>query len=172
MPVNMIAENGWQQSNNLVLGDNKYYAINNNTDATKLISPLLEVTDGETLGFDAARIFGTISFVEVYYSADRQNWTKLRTLSISATEGYWNKSDDINNCISRINEYLSLSGSGNYSALDIPTGDYRYYWTSSESSNEQAYAMYFDKDQIVIEIGPQFKQYGFGSSRVRAVLAF
>jgi len=32
--------------------------------------------------------------------------------------------------------------------------------------------MYFDKDQIVIEIGPQFKQYGFGSSRVRAVLAF
>ena len=91
---------------------------------------------------------------------------------ISATEGYWNKSDDINNCISRINEYLSLSGSGNYSPLDIPTGDYRYYWTSSESSNEQAYAMYFDKDQIVIEIGPQFKQYGFGSSRVRAVLAF
>ena len=86
MPVNMIAENGWQLSNNLVLGDNKYYAVNNNTDATKLISPLLEVAEGETLGFDAARIFGTISFVEVYYSADRQNWTKLRTLSIDATD--------------------------------------------------------------------------------------
>ena len=49
MPVNMIAENGWQQSNNLVLGDNKYYAISNNTDATKLISPLLEVAEGRLL---------------------------------------------------------------------------------------------------------------------------
>jgi len=48
MPVNMNAENGWQQSNNLVLGDNKYYAINNNTDATKLISPLLEVAEGSS----------------------------------------------------------------------------------------------------------------------------
>lgn len=86
LPTGMYTTGSWKTGKDLVTGDNKYYAVNNNTTSELLISPLLEVAEGQTFGFDAARNYGETSFVEVYYSADRQNWTKVRTLSIDAAD--------------------------------------------------------------------------------------
>lgn len=84
-PPNMIAEGAWQVSNNLAYDDYDYYAVNNLTEGGQmLISPLLNVTDGNTLRFEAARNYGTTSFLSIYWSDDRENWTKVRTLSIDA----------------------------------------------------------------------------------------
>lgn len=47
----------------------------------KLITPLLEATAGETFSFEAARYYENQGELKVYYSADRNNWTLLRTLS-------------------------------------------------------------------------------------------
>lgn len=47
----------------------------------KLITPLLEATAGETFSFEAARYSSSNGELKVYYSADRKEWTLLRTLS-------------------------------------------------------------------------------------------
>ncbi len=82
MPANMIAQGTWQTSNSLAYGDFDYYAVNNFTgEGEMLISPLLMVGEGETLRFDAARNYGGTSFLNIYYSDDRENWTLIRSLS-------------------------------------------------------------------------------------------
>lgn len=95
------------------------------------------------------------------------------TMNVQGTyEGYWNTPQIVSNTISLLNEHMSIAGSGNYEPFAVPSGDYRWYWCSSESSNEQAYAIFFDQDQIVVEIAPYFKDYAFSTNRVRAVIAF
>lgn len=84
IPANMVNMGGWAAKNNLVTGDNKYYA--ESTENGKLISPRLKVEEGETLSFDAARNYTTPCTVEVYYSTDRSEWTLLRTLSNDAQD--------------------------------------------------------------------------------------
>lgn len=91
---------------------------------------------------------------------------------VGNTEGYWNDPQCVSSCLSRINEYLSLSGAANYEPITVASGDYLWFWASSESSSEQAYAVFFDQDQLVVEIAPYFKHYGFSSNRVRPVIAF
>ncbi|MDE6296982.1 MAG: hypothetical protein K2L89_03965 [Muribaculaceae bacterium] len=91
---------------------------------------------------------------------------------LGITEGYWNDLQACNQSLQRINEYLSLSGKNNYEKITVPSGDYQWFWTSSESSEAQAYALFFDNDQLVVEIAGYFKNYDFASNRVRAVIAF
>ncbi|MDE5869299.1 MAG: hypothetical protein K2H18_03620, partial [Muribaculaceae bacterium] len=49
-----------------------------------LITPLLEVAEGASFSFEAARNYGDTSFLNVYYSTDRENWVKVRSLSATA----------------------------------------------------------------------------------------
>lgn len=86
LPTDMLNLGTWQVSNKLVTGINKYYAVNENVEPTMLVSPLLEVTAGESLSLDAARNHGDVSRVEVYYSTDRKQWTLVRTLDANATD--------------------------------------------------------------------------------------
>lgn len=88
------------------------------------------------------------------------------------TEGYWNDPQCVTNCLSQINEYMSLTGAANYDPIKVASGDYIWYWTSSESSSQQAYSMFFNQDELVVEICGYFKEYAFGSNRVRSVIAF
>ena len=88
------------------------------------------------------------------------------------TEGYWNDPQCVTSCLNRINEYLSLTGADNYAPIKVATGDYIWYWASSESSSQQAYAMFFNQDELVVEIAGYFKNYGFSTNRVRSVIAF
>ena len=88
------------------------------------------------------------------------------------SEGYWNDPQCVTSCLNRINEYMSLTGAGNYEPIKVNSGDYQWFWTSSESSSEQAYAVFFDQDQLVVELAAYFKTYGFSTNRVRSVIAF
>ena len=88
------------------------------------------------------------------------------------SEGYWNDPQCVTSCLNRINEYMSLTGAGNYEPIKVNSGDYQWFWTSSESSSEQAYAVFFDQDQLVVELAAYFKNYGFSTNRVRSVIAF
>ena len=91
---------------------------------------------------------------------------------VGNTEGYWNTPQVVSNTLNLINEHMSIAGSGNYTPITVPSGDYLWYWCSSESSGEQAYAIFFDQDQLVVEIAPYFKTYAFSTNRVRPVIAF
>ncbi len=86
MPANMLNLGNWTVSNKLAVDPNKYYAENTNVEGQKLVSPLLTVAEGDVLTFEAARNYGDVSFVNVYYSTDRTNWTQVRALSINATD--------------------------------------------------------------------------------------
>lgn len=86
LPTDMLNLGSWEVSNKLVTGINKYYAVNENVAPTMLVSPLLEVAEGESLSLDAARNYGDVSRVEVYYSTDRKQWTLVRTLDANATD--------------------------------------------------------------------------------------
>lgn len=84
MPGNMVVEDGWSVSGSLATSPNKYYAVGANAQIpAKLISPLLTVGNGETISFEGARNYGD-SYINVYTSTDRANWTKIRTLSPEA----------------------------------------------------------------------------------------
>lgn len=91
---------------------------------------------------------------------------------LGTTEGYWNGLSDCSNSLAMINGYLSLAGTDNYEPIKIPSGDYQWFWTSSETGPEQAYVIFFDNDQLVVEIAGYFKNYDFASNRVRPVIAF
>lgn len=91
---------------------------------------------------------------------------------LGTTEGYWNGLSDCNNSTAFINTYMSLAGADNYEPIKVASGDYQWFWTSSESGEEQAYVIFFDNDQLVVEIAGYFKNYDFSTNRVRSVLAF
>lgn len=91
---------------------------------------------------------------------------------LGETEGYWNGLQDCSNSLQRINEYLSLAGKDNYEKITVAAGDYQWFWSSSEMSEQQAYVIFFDNDQLVVELAGYFKNYSFTSNRVRAVIAF
>lgn len=91
---------------------------------------------------------------------------------LGATEGYWNGLSDCSNSLNMINAYMSLAGTDNYEPIKVPSGDYQWFWTSSESGEQQAYALFFDNDQLVVEIAGYFKNYDYATNRVRSVLAF
>ncbi|MDE6297423.1 MAG: carboxypeptidase regulatory-like domain-containing protein, partial [Muribaculaceae bacterium] len=87
IPDDMIAQGEWTADKKLAIPDNKYYAVNNNTNGGELlITPLLEVAEGESFSFEAARNYGDTSFLNVYYSTDRENWVKVRSLSATAAD--------------------------------------------------------------------------------------
>lgn len=88
------------------------------------------------------------------------------------SEGYWNGLNDCNTSLATINSYMSLAGQNNYDPIKVASGDYLWFWTSSESSESQAYVIFFDNDQLVVEIAGYFKNYDFSSNRVRSVIAF
>ncbi len=91
---------------------------------------------------------------------------------LGRAEGYWNDPQCVTNCLNRINEYMSLTGADNHDPIKVATGDYIWYWCSSESSSQQAYSMFFNQDELVVELCGYFKGYAFGSNRVRPVIAF
>lgn len=70
-------------------------AYSSNVNMVKLITPLLKVTEGEKMTFDAAKTqFGYSSTsvsdqsnVKVYYSTDRENWTLAKEVSNDDLEG-------------------------------------------------------------------------------------
>ena len=78
VPANMIFGSDWSivsEPSDYVTPTNKYWAENgNSTNPTMMITPKLKVKAGEAFNFIASKRSDD-SFLKVYYSTDRSNWT-------------------------------------------------------------------------------------------------
>ena len=61
--------------------NNKLCLRNDKQGGGMLALPKMKVEEGQTLRFDLSKIYPTASYVNVYYSADRHNWTLLRAIT-------------------------------------------------------------------------------------------
>lgn len=86
IPTGWYAPTGnWTKSTN-TNGDNNYATCGLEA-AHKLITPLLRVADGEMMTFDAyKKSNSSTQFVNVYYSADRAEWTLVKEIPASDME--------------------------------------------------------------------------------------
>lgn len=86
IPAGSYIEQNWSiEQRDYSSNDNVYLLKNNRTGADdKFVTPLLKVAEGESLSFDACRVsswaYGDDYYLNVYYSADRQNWTLARKI--------------------------------------------------------------------------------------------
>ena len=80
MPAGALYETYWSVTDNTNGSNN--YAQSSNTDLHKLITPKLKVVADETMTFEVAKR-GNDSKMNVYYSTDRENWTKALALTNS-----------------------------------------------------------------------------------------
>ena len=87
IPEGWYAPTGnWTKTNN-TNGDNNY-AKCGLLAPHKLITPLLKVTEGEKMTFEASKQSSSSEqFVNVYYSADREEWTLVKEIPASEMEG-------------------------------------------------------------------------------------
>lgn len=129
LPVTLTAEvradqpfSDWSISNypqSLELEGNRLALMNNNESVfTKVISPKLVIGAGEGLTFDAAQR-GTSSTLEVYYSADRKNWTRAYTIvsdSTATADNWFDQNGD--------GGYSKYYYFHNYQVNTIPAGEY------------------------------------------------
>ena len=94
IPAGAYAEDGWSVAKrDDESSDNPYLLTNGSQDKdNKFVTPLLKVTEGEKMSVDVARTNyytgGEGVYLNVYYSADRTNWTPARKITadeLSAT---------------------------------------------------------------------------------------
>lgn len=120
MAPGFIAEGGWtissfpQQAGIL---NNNYCAQNSDSIAAKLITPKLNIAEGDVLHFDASRR-DTASYVNVYYSADRANWTLVHTV-----KGTGNSNTTFDPAL-LLSDSRTSGAFRSYIVNNIPEGDY------------------------------------------------
>lgn len=87
IPEGSYAEAGWEvKQRDATSSDNPYLLSNGSQDTdNKFVTPLLKVAEGEKMSVDVARTNyytgGTGVYLNVYYSADRTNWTLARKIT-------------------------------------------------------------------------------------------
>lgn len=87
IPAGAYAEDGWNiAQRDAASSDNPYLLSNGSQDKdNKFVTPLLKVADGEKMSVDVARTNyytgGEGVYLNVYYSADRTNWTLARKIT-------------------------------------------------------------------------------------------
>lgn len=132
LPSNMYTDGSWETvsiSGNKLDNNNYAAQMPNEGDVAKLISPKLKVVDGDNLTFAAARR-GDNSFVNVYYSADRRNWIKVRTISSSADNDADRLTDSYTGTKWGSNTYYNFQ---TYTVDNIPAGEWYVAFESGYS---------------------------------------
>lgn len=87
IPAGAYAEDGWSVAQrDVASSDNPYLLSNGSQDKdNKFVTPLLKVAEGEKMSIDVARTNyytgGEGVYLNVYYSADRTNWTLARKIT-------------------------------------------------------------------------------------------
>ena len=88
LPAGMVIvgkSNVWAVSNcpsGVKTEDNKYVLKASDTNAATVVSPLLDIEDGEELSLDMARLYSTKGNLIVKYSTDRENWTVVKEFNV------------------------------------------------------------------------------------------
>ena len=144
--VDSYSADGWKShyTNDLGQPSNTYSAYwsigsySTNFGPYLMITPLLEVAEGDVLAFDAANMSTKGVKVEVLYSTDRTNWRLLRTLATDAENA-----DDL---ISAEKSFKYYSAPTRYILNNIPVGQ---GYVAFRSVTDEAYRGAFVIDNII-----------------------
>jgi len=83
--IELADKTQWSKTTFTAAGTNNFMTNSTYSTLTKLATPLLKVTEGEKLAFDASRCTSSAtsnnSVINVYYSANRQDWTLVKTVA-------------------------------------------------------------------------------------------
>jgi len=140
--VNIMPAGWWDVDNDWDKTTYTSSSMDNYANATLLVehllvTPLLKVTEGEKMTFDASKR-SVSSFINVYYSADRKNWTLVKEVANSelGTAGSSSKNPTYNTIV--------VEG--------IPAGNYYIGFSSGYASIDNVYgfeAVPVDKDIVI-----------------------
>ena len=144
--VDSYSADGWKShyTNDLGQPSNTYSAYwsigsySTNFGPYLMITPLLEVAEGDVLAFDAAKMSTNGVKVEVLYSTDRTNWTLLRTIATDAENA-----DDL---ISSEQSFKYSYAPTCYILNNIPVGQ---GYVAFRSVTDEAYRGAFVIDNII-----------------------
>ena len=144
--VDSYSADGWKShyTNDLGQPSNTYSAYwsigsySDNFGPYLMITPLLEVAEGDVLAFDAANMSTKGVKVEVLYSTDRTNWRLLRTLATDAENA-----DDL---ISAEKSFKYNCAPTRYILNNIPVGQ---GYVAFRSVTDEAYRGAFVIDNII-----------------------
>ena len=144
--VDSYSADGWKShyTNDLGQPSNTYSAYwsigsySDNFGPYLMITPLLEVAEGDVLAFDAANMSTKGVKVEVLYSTDRTNWRLLRTLATDAENA-----DDL---ISAEKSFKYGYAPTRYILNNIPVGQ---GYVAFRSVTDEAYRGAFVIDNII-----------------------
>ena len=144
--VDSYSADGWKShyTNDLGQPSNTYSAYwsigsySTNFGPYLMITPLLEVAEGDVLAFDAAKMSTKGVKVEVLYSTDRTNWRLLRTLATDAENA-----DDL---ISSEKSFSYSCAPTRYILNNIPVGQ---GYVAFRSVTDEAYRGAFVIDNII-----------------------
>lgn len=97
MPIGMVPSPYWRVTyypQNIKMQCNERSAECTSVFPSRVISPLLHVKEGELLSLDVAKI-GDDSYLNIYYSTDRTNWTALTELSAESEDEATRLTDEV-----------------------------------------------------------------------------
>lgn len=145
IPVGAYAEDGWSVAKrDDESSDNPYLLTNGSQDKdNKFVTPLLKVTEGEKMSVDVARTNyytgGEGVYLNVYYSADRTNWTLAR--KITADELSDTRAVDYTYYFSKLKSFV---------IDNIPAGNYYIGFGAGYTSIDNIYG--FEKVDVAHDL--------------------
>lgn len=145
IPAGAYAEDGWSVAKrDDESSDNPYLLTNGSQDKdNKFVTPLLKVTDGEKMSVDVARTNyytgGEGVYLNVYYSADRTNWTLAR--KITADELSDTRAVDYTYYFSKLKSFV---------IDNIPAGNYYIGFGAGYTSIDNIYG--FEKVDVAHDL--------------------
>jgi hypothetical protein len=122
IPANILDGEGWSKVARAIYSDTNKNSAKTSAPATaptKLISPEVKVTEGESLSFYAAKNEDAAAVLNIYYSTDRKNWTKVRSLSDNAE----NEDDRFSNVNQSLYAYSPKFEYKKFVVDNIPAGN-------------------------------------------------
>ena len=144
IPEGSYVEAGWEvKQRDAESSDNPYLLSNGSQDTdNKFVTPLLKVAEGEKMSVDVARTNyytgGEGVYLNVYYSADRTNWTLARKIT----------ADELSN--TRADYSYSFGELKSFVIDNIPAGNYYIGFGAGYTSIDNIYG--FEKVDVAHDL--------------------
>ena len=144
IPEGSYVETGWEvKQRDAESSDNPYLLANGSQDTdNKFVTPLLKVAEGEKMSVDVARTNyytgGEGVYLNVYYSADRTNWTLARKIT----------ADELSN--TRVDYSYSFGELKSFVIDNIPAGNYYIGFGAGYTSIDNIYG--FEKVDVAHDL--------------------
>lgn len=144
IPEGSYAEAGWEVKQREATSSDNPYLLSNGSQNTdnKFVTPLLKVAEGEKMSVDVARTGyntgGEGVYLNVYYSADRTNWTPVRKIT----------ADELSD--TRVDYSYSFGELKSFVIDNIPAGNYYIGFGAGYTSIDNIYG--FEKVDVAHDL--------------------